>query len=232
MNLKKLFSAKSSMKKTKTTKTNCFEILKEDLLFLQKTVHQLLPEYVENISFSVSDDSRSVGKPIKTIKIDNYQEIMNEILTNQDYSLSLFDGSLICFCYSFSDLGDIEKSSLSFLPNVESDALFRHKSFEYHGEYYLRIDYEPSSFEEFSHSNVHIHATIGKEGIRFPAKRVVLPSEFLLFILMYIYGLQEKVDAFRNSLKDNCKGGLFKSELTSSEELFFYVHCPSFGFSS
>lgn len=207
------------MSRTKSKNPDYYQIIKGDLVFLKNSLHSMVPGQIGNVIINCDDKRQYIGDNIGTITYDNYSDRLSEITDGCKYTFSLFDGSIICAYYCFDYDGNITFFSLSFLPHYESEQLFKKKSFNYQGEYYIRIDYEPNAFKENTHPKIHMHTTLFKDGLRIPVDKVVLASSFLYFILKNVYGnngldnLNKHITEVMESVDFECK--LTQNELSS-----------------
>lgn len=209
------------MKKQK--KIDYFCVVKNDILFLKKTVHSIIPGIVGNINLIVDDENHVIGTNIGSVKSDFYYQDHVIISSENKYVVSLFDGSLICAFYDFDIEGNISSFSLSFLPSIESKQLFNKVLNHYSGEYYLRIDYKPDTYVENTHPKIHAHLSLNKNDIRIPVDKFVLVSEFLYFVLKNIYGISDNMEVFYNKICENKNGITFDCLLSNSELSSLYL---------
>lgn len=198
-------------------KIDYFNIVKSDLIFLNKIVHSVIPGIVGNINLIIDDVDGTIGTNIGMISCNCYYQDHVNITSKCKYIISLFDGSLICAFYDFDSNYCISSFSLSFLPSMESKHLFKKELSEYHGEYYFRIDYSPKMYVENTHSRIHAHLSLNRNDIRIPVDRCVLISDFLYFVLKNIYGIEKNIDKFFDRIRENRNELQFNCELSYSE---------------
>ena len=168
---------------------------------------------------------KALAKKIGIIDGCNYTDSIDAISESGDYFISLFDGSLINVFYSFDSEDQLLAFSLSFLPNVVSEALFENDYSilqNYSGNYYLRIDYDPNSYRENIHTKIHMHTSLNKKDLRIPVNKIILPSEFLYFVLKNIYGKSD-ISTFKEKMIENI--GTYEREtlLSQDEKASFFL---------
>ncbi len=141
----------------------------------------------------------SIGTKSEKVTPERYVESFNRMEKEQTYTLTLIDDSMLCFYYEFNEKGQIVKHELSFLPSYRIED----GSGEYYDEVppfelfkkirnYVRVDFDEVGYKEYIHSRIHAHFGTEKSNeIRIPVEHVVLPYEFLFFVLKYIYRIDD-----------------------------------------
>ena len=141
----------------------------------------------------------SIGTKSEKITPERYITSFKQMEIEQTYTLTLIDDSMICLYYEFNDNEQIIKHELSFLPSYRIED----GSGEYYDDVspfelfkrirnYVRVDFDEVGYKEYIHSLIHAHFGAEKNNeIRVPVEHVVLPYEFLFFVLKYIYGVDD-----------------------------------------
>jgi len=133
-----------------------------------------------------------------TLRNIPYDEIYNELDSNDAYHIKLPDGALVIFQYVFDANGNPVKHRLAFFPSSVLPTLEESPSLYEQDELYadilmrrivrfpIRFDYDPSSHEEVTHPISHM--TLGQFGdCRIPVVSPVMPNTFLKFLLRNFY---------------------------------------------
>lgn len=195
-------------------------MLYEDILYLYK-MSSLENEELNFWCRAPEKDSSFFGSSIKMVNFDNYEAALGTISEQGSDMITISDGSIICFYYETNESNVISSFSICFLPALSSEVLFEPDSFSV-GDYYLRIDYSPTCHREFFHTKIHTHFSLSKNNLRFPVNRIVMPSEFLVFVFKHIYCKDsEKItqlEKYTARYKD-----FFGSELTKKEKEGFFI---------
>lgn len=141
----------------------------------------------------------SIGMRSEKITPERYVESFKKMEMEQAYTLTLIDDSMLCFYYEFNENEQIIKHELSFLPSYRVDD----GSGEYYDDVspfelfkrirnYVRVDFDEVGYKEYTHSLIHAHFGSEKNNeLRIPVEHVVLPYEFLFFVLKYIYAIDD-----------------------------------------
>ena len=119
------------------------------------------------------------------IKSEEYEVTYQNTLNNNNYFIILKDQSLLNLCYTFDKSGNVIKHTLSYFPPINVKT-------------YIRIDYSSHSNNQKNHPVSHLHITSDSDNCRIPVGKVVMPDDFLFFVLKYFYCDNSN---FVNSLK-------------------------------
>lgn len=165
-----------------------------NLYFIQQNIGT-----ISVINGNFHERERAIGIKSEKITPERYVESFNKMESEETYTLTLIDDSLICLYYEFDETGVITKHELSFLPSYKVED----ESDEYNDDVspfelfkrirnYVRVDFDDVGYKEYTHSLIHAHFGCGKgNSIRIPVEHVVLPYEFLFFVLKYIYRIDD-----------------------------------------
>ena len=159
----------------------------------------------ENYSYiSGNDLFPPGGNPgfLKFSDIKSYQRIYNQIISQNQFNILLFDGAIISFSYSISNniinkmrciylpnpriisqelFQDLEEDEIDLLANTENSLFCIPLRFDY-----KRPDGNPDSEEE---PISHIHLSFMKN-CHLPVSKPLTPKLVLLFILKYLYPIK------------------------------------------
>lgn len=139
---------------------------------------------------------------INTIMYDKHipaSRIMNELLSEGQYTILLYDKGIIQAEFMFKD-GDIVKERLVFMKrhnriwNQEDIILADSQDEDWFDEedgipVFLRVDYDPNNHVECDHAAAHL--TISNiESCRIPMQNAITFSEFVGFILFHFYNIK------------------------------------------
>jgi len=155
-----------------------------------------------NISYATRNNAGS-------IIYDNnitYSKLIDELLYNRQYTILLYDMSLIQA--EFYVRGNrIEKERLLFIKKhnvmwnrdeineweVNDDPWFENENGI---PVVFRVDYDPYNYEDIVHPNTHFTLS-NYESCRIPMKGIVTFSEFVAFVLKNFYEMEIKNSQFR-----------------------------------
>ena len=151
-----------------------------------------------------------IGKNVGHFKPNNYVELYNKTLEDEDYSIWFLDGSLICFYYIFDSSGKITGHNIMYVPSPIDETGVSSEDVAF--AKYLRADFDQTGYESIVHTQVHLHVSIFKTDFRIPLAHYLSPKEFLYIILKYIHHSKGR---FVDKLIDDKKHEL----LLNNEEL-------------
>lgn len=138
-------------------------------------------------------------------------DLIDTLLTDQQYTILLYDKSLIQAEFIVKGK-DIIKERLVFMKKHnkiwEADEI---KEYENNDEDWFaedfgvpimfRIDYAPEDHIECDHAATHLTIS-NHESCRIPMKGIVTFSEFVRFILLHVYGIRLDLKACRSRAED------------------------------
>ena len=160
----------------KKSKDSDYIIIKNDVLNLVRDAQKT--SYVQYIKKPLINEN-CIGYKLSHHKKNNYINEFEEI-NNLNYAIiELNDESFITFHYKF-EKERLVSHSLSYFPHPD---YLESKS-------YIRIDYSKEGVEEEVHTSVHMHIDSFDDS-RLAINRPLTPSEFLRFVLIYIYKVKD-----------------------------------------
>lgn len=159
-----------------------------------------------NVVNDYHEGKKYIGDKADKIRFHSYMETFNEMMYNNQYTVSLKDDSMIFLFYEFDDDNNIAGHSLTYLPNflvdteqkkerVSDDAEDEEINFkQLHRRIsnFVRVDFEEVGNKEYYHSLIHMHIGTERNALRIPIEHCVLPFEFMFFVLKYIYHLPDE----------------------------------------
>lgn len=162
---------------------------------IKKDVEKLHNNYwhykISNFVCKINDDL--IGSEKIRINHGVYFETYDYVNKNQLFCAELFDGSFVTFTYLFNKKGEIENFSLSFLPNPLSETLaFKNIDEEFNvTSLYFRVDCTEEGHNKLTHSFIHFHNNLFRDGLRIGVKKPLYPSQFIYDILINVLGVNE-----------------------------------------
>ena len=185
---------------------------------------------------------RTTKYAIPTLKfenIDEYNDIFDLIHKNRQFTVLMFDNTIVNIEYTFKD-NELDKSRCLILPDLRLyaggdyyedysnnrsniDLEFLQK---YQLRFPFRIDYDKASFKAGSHPSSHVHLGFS-EGCRIPISCALRPRMIFQFILENFYNpsyMENKkiFDAFfQHSKKHSFEKDIHELD---TRKLFFDIH--------
>ena len=152
----------------------------------------------------------SIGSTTGKFTSENYAEMYNLVLKDENYQIAFQDESLISMYYKFSDSGDIERYNLSFIPVVNDETA------ELSMLDYIRIDFDPQGFKKILHERQHIHIGISfhdeknteelRKELRIPVVEKIYPWDFIYLISRFVYHIDTQYDRiFKKFIVERCQ---------------------------
>jgi hypothetical protein len=150
-----------------------------------------------NPNFIWRDDKLTWNNRLGWLKEHNYEKYFQWLINEKQYSLLLTDGAALQIYYEFYK-DALKIASLSFYPVPES------------GFEPFRFDLDIDAAKDYHHTHYHIHYGYNTKGMRMPLYRFPMPSEYIKFVLAYVYAENSfynfKKDLFLDNLDDlECK---------------------------
>ena len=133
--------------------------------------------------------SSVIGYNTGHMKPSNYLEVYNKIIENEQYSIYLYDESLISFYYNFDASGRMVGHNLLYIPSPIDESGKSSEEIAY--SKFLRVDFDQKGYQNVIHTQVHLHMSIYKTEFRVPMAHYLSPKEFLYIVLKYMYHSQE-----------------------------------------
>jgi hypothetical protein len=142
-----------------------------------------------------------IGRPKSSalaLKDVNYEDVYEDLVSNEAYDVRMVDGGLIIFQYKFDGADVLIRHRLAYFPSPilptidEAPALYEEE--ELYGDiiarrlvrFPIRFDYVPSDHVDGLHPASHL--TLGQyEGCRIPVAGPLGPSAFVNFIVRNFY---------------------------------------------
>ena len=139
---------------------------------IRSIVNNYYKDKIINFCNILTEHNNKIGYS-KFINSNEYENVFQKIVDNNEFFLMLKDQSLISIAYIFDVSGTIVKHTLSYLPSSNKRP-------------YIRIDY---SFETplKNHPATHLHISLEEDSCRIPVKSVLMPNDFIFFILKFFY---------------------------------------------
>lgn len=185
------------------TELRCMNLLRDENGISQisksRSIQEISYEGKNNASSIVFDKHITSG------------QIMNTLLEDQQYTLLLYDKSLIQAEF-IVDGNDVIKERLVFMKkhnriwDVEEIEEYEILDEDWFAEedgvpIMLRIDYAPDDHIECDHAVVHLTIS-NHESCRIPIKGIITFSEFVRFVLFHFYNLKLDMTTYRFETED------------------------------
>lgn len=162
-------------------------------------------------SFEISFSGKTDASRVLFDKHANISYVMNTLLKERQYTILLYDKSIIQAEYCIAG-GEICKERLVFIKkhnriiSREEIAIADSEDEDWFMEeegipLYMRIDYDPSCHVECEHPAAHLTLS-NNEACRIPIQDAISFSEFVRFILFHFY--KTKMDMIRYRLEKEC----------------------------
>lgn len=184
------------------------ELRGKDLLRDEKGITQIQNK---GNTFEISYQGKNDASSIVYDKHITSGELIDTLLTGQQYSILLYDKSLIQAEFIVKGK-DIVKERLVFMkkhnkiwePNEIKE--YENNDEDWFAEDFgvpimFRIDYAPEDHIECDHAATHLTIS-NHESCRIPMKGIVTFSEFVRFILLHIYDIKLDLKVCRSNAED------------------------------
>lgn len=145
-----------------------------------------LPNQIYEVTYANMQDLSIALKNIK------YEEIYDELESNNNFNIKMIDGALIQLLYKYQKKTLISHR-LAFFPSPYLESFQNEPEIYEDDEIYadileknimavpIRFDYDPSAFKEIDHPKSHL--TLGQfKNCRIPVSSPITPSLFISFI--------------------------------------------------
>ncbi|WP_107667984.1 DUF2290 domain-containing protein [Cyanothece sp. BG0011] len=149
------------------------------------------PDKVYEVTYANMQDLSIVLKNRK------YEEIYDELESNNNYNIKMIDGALLQLLYTYKTKKLI-RHRLAFFPSPYLESFQNEPEIYEDDEIYadileknimavpIRFDYDPNAFQEIDHPKSHL--TLGQfKNCRIPVSSPITPSLFICFILRNFY---------------------------------------------
>lgn len=196
------------MSKNRKTGSTEKDIVKKQFISLQQLDSRI---DVVNIVSRYKESKNELGKNTGHLNYNNYKELSQKILRDEEFTISLIDDSFINLYYVFDEDDNIERHVLSFVPSYqndlyredmnigdysqlqpEEDANITDEEYGRRISNYIRVDYDLVGQKRFYHTPVHMHVGIFDYSIRMPVETALYPFDFLYLVFKYIYHYSEE----------------------------------------
>ena len=224
------------------SKKNIQTEINECITFLMKNGLSHDQEYAHIKSYGKTHIIKTTKASIPTLKftnIDEYNEIFDLIHKNRQFTVLMFDNTIVNIEYTFTD-NELDKSRCLILPdlrlyagddyyedyldsrsNIDLEFLQKHQL-----RFPFRIDYDKASFKAGTHPSSHIHLGFS-EGCRIPISCALSPRMIFQFIIENFYNpsYMENKKIFDDFFKHSKERSFDKDihEL-DTRKLFFDIH--------